>query len=228
LPYGIGEKLTIESSLLRSNTIPGVRRFFGVLPAHEKKTAISGISLIKENPMQCKKQPRFLEDKPVQISHLLEIRLAPRQWNRIKIAASTRRRTYSTITRYCALRLARKCSLRWTVKLRQAATGVRQGVGIVPDIHRHMMCLYGEDEKIIRLAAMELGITITAFVRLAIELYLETLAMEKRSRQFVTDAQLTWDGIRITESVQIFAVNADSRPFYRNLSCAYFTIGSYW
>jgi hypothetical protein len=178
--------------------------------------------------MQCRKQPRFLEDKPVRISHLLEIRLAPLHWNRIKIAAWVRRRTLSTITRYCTLRLARKTSLRWTPKLRQATTEVRHGLAIARDIHRHMMCLYGEDEKIIRLAAMELGITITALVRLAIELYLGTLVMEKRSPRFVTNAQLTWEGIRIAESVQIFAVNADSRPFYRHMSCAYFDIDSYW
>ncbi len=126
------------------------------------------------------------------------------------------------------MRLAHKCSLRWTPKLRQVETGVKEGLAIAQDMHRHMMCLYGEDEKIIRLAAMELGLTITAFVRLAIELYLVTLAMEKHSWHFVTNAELTWEGIRFTESIEIFAVNARARPFYRNLSCAYFAIESYW
>jgi hypothetical protein len=178
--------------------------------------------------MQCRKQPRFLESKPIQITHLLEVRLAPIHWNKIKLTAWQRRRTYSTITRYCVLRLARKCSLRWTPKLRQGVEGVKPGMYIAKDIHRHMMCLYGDDEKIIRLAAIELGLTITAFVRLAIELYLPTLAMEKRNQRLVTDAELTWEGIRFTESVQIFAVNGGSRPFYRNLSCENFDIESYW
>jgi hypothetical protein len=178
--------------------------------------------------MQCKKQPLFLADKPVQITHLLEVRLAPIHWNRIKLASWQRRRTYSTITRYCTLRLAWKCSLRWTPKLRQGVEGVRHGLNIAKDMHRHMMCLYGEDEKIIRLAAMELGLTITAFVRLAIELYLPMLVMEKHSSRLVTNEDLTWEGIRCTENIQIFAVNAGSRPFYRNLSCAYFAVDSYW
>jgi hypothetical protein len=178
--------------------------------------------------MQCKKQPRFLEDKPVQITHLLEVRLAPIHWNRIKLAAWQRRRTYSTITRYCVLRLARKCSLRWTPKLRQMTAGVRQGLAIAHDMHRHTMCLYGDDEKIIRLAAIELGLTITAFVRLALELHLGTLAMEKHGMPIVSNARLTWEGIRLVESVQIFAVNASSRPFYRNLTCEYFDVDSYW
>lgn len=90
------------------------------------------------------------------------------------------------------------------------------------------MCLYGEDEKIIRLAAMELGLTISAFVRLALELYLPCLAMEKHSQMRVSDAELTWEGIRIIENVQIFAVNGGSRPFYRNLSCTHFDPSGYW
>ncbi len=178
--------------------------------------------------MQCRKQPRFLEGKPIQITHLLEIRLAPIHWNRIKLAAWQRRRTYSTITRYCVLRLARKCSLRWNPKLRHVAVGVKDGLARAQDIHRHTMCLYGDDEKIIRLAAMELGLTITAFVRLAIELYLQTLAMEKRNSRFVSNAHLTWEGIRFVETIQIFAVNGGSRPFYRNLTCENFDIESYW
>jgi hypothetical protein len=90
------------------------------------------------------------------------------------------------------------------------------------------MCLYGDDEKIIRLAAMDLGLTITAFVRLAIELYLQTLVMEKRSTRLVSNAHLTLEGIRFIENIQIFAVNSGSRPFYRNLNCECFTCESYW
>ncbi len=178
--------------------------------------------------MQCRTQPRFLKEKPVQITHLLEVHLAPIHWNRIKLCSWQRRRSYSTITRYCALRLARKCSLRWTPKLRQTAVGVKQGLAIAKDMHRHMMCLYGDDAKIIRLAAIELGLTITGFVRLAIELYLPTLVMEKHNQRLVSNANLTWEGIRFIQDIQIFAVNGGSRPFYRNLSCLCFDPDSYW
>lgn len=135
--------------------------------------------------MKCNGQPRFLEGKEIQITNILEIRLAPKQWNKIKISAWQRNRTYSTITRYCVLRLARKSSLKWGARLRATAEGVRDGLAVAKNMHRHMMCLYGEDEKIIRLAAIELGLTLTAFVRLAIELYLATLAMEKQDRKSV-------------------------------------------
>lgn len=178
--------------------------------------------------MQFYRQPRFLQDKPVRISHVLEIRLAPTHWNRIKLEAWRRRRTYSTISRYAVLRLARKCSLRWTPQLQHAVADVRQGISIAQDMHRHMICLYGDDEKLIRLAAMELGLTISAFVRLALERYLPLLAMEKHSHWRVTDKDLTWDGIRLIENIQIFALNAGSRPALRDLSCIRFEIDSYW
>ncbi len=178
--------------------------------------------------MKCKSQPRFLENCQVHITNVLEIRLAPIHWNRIKIAAWQRNRTYSTITRYCVLRLARKCSLRWTPKLQAATQGVQRGLRIAKDMHRHMMCLYGDDEKIIRLAAMDLGLTLTAFVRLALELYLSAFAMEKRNRRPISNLTLTSEGIRFTEEVQIFAENGGGWPYARNLTCIKFPIESYW
>lgn len=178
--------------------------------------------------MKCRKQPQFMAGKPVQISHLLEVRLAPIHWNRIKLCAWQRRRTYSTITRYCVLKLARKCALQWTPKMRAATKSVREGLNIAMEMHRHMVCLYGEDEKLIRLAAMDLGITLTGFVRLAIELYLPLLAMEKRSRRIIDDVDLTWEGIRFIESMQIFGVNGGPWPVARDLSCHRFDIDSYW
>lgn len=178
--------------------------------------------------MLCRKQPRFLQHKGLPITHLLEIRVAPVHGNQIQLANRQRRRTYSTLTRYCSLRLARKCSLRWTSKLRQKHATVVQDIAEAQEFHRHLMCLYGDDVKLIRLAAMELGLTLSAFVRLAIELYLPVLAMEKHSRWFVSNEDLTWEGIRFIQEIQIFAVNGSARPFYRNLSCLPFEIDSYW
>ncbi|GAB4436799.1 MAG: hypothetical protein OHK0011_19890 [Turneriella sp.] len=178
--------------------------------------------------MQCRRQPIFLEGKPIHISNLIEIRLAPAQWNRIKAAARKRHRTYSTISRYCVLRLARKCSLRWTKRLEKTRREVEKGLPVAPDLHRHMMCLYGDDEKIIRLAAMDLGLTMTAFARLAIELYLPLLAMEKQSRRSLSDQDLTAEGIRFSETIQIFADNAGPYPLLRTLHCTSYPLESYW
>jgi hypothetical protein len=91
-----------------------------------------------------------------------------------------------------------------------------------------MLCLYGDDEKLIRLAAMDLGVTVTCFIRLALALYLDLLAMEKRSKRLVPEEILTWEGIRLIEEIQIFAENTHIWPYQRSLNCFRFAPESYW
>lgn len=91
-----------------------------------------------------------------------------------------------------------------------------------------MLCLYGEDEKLIRLAAMDLGLTLSAFIRLAIELYLSSLAMVNHSKLKVTDADLTAEGIRFLQQMQIFAANGGPFPLLRQISCIRYELESYW
>jgi len=178
--------------------------------------------------MQCTKQPRFLLHRPVQITNVWEVRLAMHQWQRIRHLAALRRRTYSTITRYCVLRLARKASLHWTPRLKSARAAAKETHAQRQGMHRHMLCLYGDDEKLIRIAAMDLGMTVTGFIRLALELYLDSLAMEKRSKRFVSDETLTWEGIRLIEEIQIFAENTSIWPYQRSMNCFRFAFESYW
>jgi len=178
--------------------------------------------------MKCLRQPKFLSDKSIQITHVFEVRLTPLQWNRVKMIAYQRRRTYSTITRYCVLKLARKTRICRSKRMAAATDGVREGVAIAQSLHRHMMCLYGDDDKLIRLAAMDLGMTLSGFIRLAIELYLASLAMENHSSRPITNTQLTWEGIRFIEQIQIFATNGGPWPFSRDVACHRFPIESYW
>jgi hypothetical protein len=91
-----------------------------------------------------------------------------------------------------------------------------------------MLCLYGEDEKLVRLAALDLGLTLTAFVRLALARYLGVLAMEKHSRRYVTDDRLKWEAIRFTEKTHIFATNNAGYPLLRDMTCVGFALASYW
>jgi hypothetical protein len=66
------------------------------------------------------------------------------------------------------------------------------------------MCLDGDDQKLFRVAVMDLGIMLSAFLRLAIELYHHLLAMEKHSRPCVSDAHLTENAIRLIKTITIF------------------------
>ncbi len=178
--------------------------------------------------MKCLRQPKFLAGRTVRIANLWEVHLSSRYWQRIQTIALLRRRTYSTVTRFCVLRLARKCTLRWTKKLGQAFVASKRKHQLENAKHRHMLCLYGDDEKIIRLAAMELGVTVSAFVRLALELYLDLLAMEKHSNRGITDGDLTCEAIRLIQTIEIFAENGGPYPFARILSCQRFEPESYW
>jgi len=171
-----------------------------------------------------------MEGRTIQITNLLEVGLAADQWHRIKICAIMRRKTYTNITRYCVLRLARKCALQWTTRMRAAETGVKKELRFSPLRKRHMVCLYGEDEKLIRLAAMDLGITMSAFIRLALELYLPLFsnAMEKRSQRRISNEKLKGEGIRFLQEVQIYAENAGGWPFSRQITCIPFELSTYW
>jgi hypothetical protein len=181
--------------------------------------------------MKCLRQPKFLQDKPVQIANLLEVHLAETQWRTIVHLACKRGRTFSTITRFCVLRLAKKCRLGWTAKLERAREVAQLRISIARkegQIHRHQMCLYGDDEKLIRVAAMDLGVTLSAFVRLALELYLYLLAMEKQSRLHVSDTDLTESAIRLVQTITIFADQAGPFPAFRELHCWHWELDSYW
>jgi hypothetical protein len=164
--------------------------------------------------MKCYKQPSFLRDKPTLITELWEVRLPVRLWQEIRRVARLRHCTYSTITRFCAFRLAERASLRWRKKLLQLraqdSREYKEG-----QLHRHMVCLYGEDAKMLRLAAIEMGVTVSALIRLTLRLYLRRLAMEKHSKRHVSDAFLFWYAIKRWAKITLFACNDYALPAER-------------
>lgn len=178
--------------------------------------------------MKCARQPKFLENRPVKISCVLEFRLSQRLWRQIQAVAAARGQTFSMVTRFCVLRLAQKCSLEWTRRLERVHCAARAEAASAPWVHRHVMCLYGDDEKLVRVAAMDLGITMTAFARIALALYLGLIAMENRSYRFVPTPKIRALGIRFTEEIQIAAQNTSEFPLFRTLQCHHFSLDSYW
>jgi hypothetical protein len=135
------------------------------------------------------------------------------------------------LTRFCVLRLASKTRIEWTARLKEAHDKAKLRISIARaegEIHRHLMCLYGDDEKLIRVAAMDLGITLSAFVRLALELYLHLAAMEKHSQWYVTDAHLIENAIRLVQQMTIFAAKAGPFPILHELHSWHWELESYW
>lgn len=178
--------------------------------------------------MKCRKQPKFLEKRPVKITNVLEVHLSTRRWIRIIALAASRGKTLSTVTRFCVLRLARKVNLRWTPVLRKAHGVTKSEIQKADGVHRHVMCLYGEDEKLVRLASMQLRVTMSAFIRLALELFLERLAMEKQSLRFISDENLKWQAIRFIEKAVTHTQNIFSRPDTHRFRWLNFAACTYW
>jgi len=185
--------------------------------------------------MKCMRQPRFLLGKGVQITNLIEVHLPAEQWRAIVKLARARGWTFSMMTRFCVLRLASKTAsktgIEWTPRLREVHDKAKLRISIARaegQVHRHMLCLYGDDEKLIRVAAMDLGITMSAFIRLALQLYLHLLAMEKHSKWYVTDAHLVENSIRLVEQMTIFAAKAGPFPLLHELHSWHWELESYW
>ncbi|MBV6493373.1 MAG: hypothetical protein LDLANPLL_01389 [Turneriella sp.] len=178
--------------------------------------------------MKCRKQPQFLEKRPIKIANILEVHVSLLQWKRVVTLAVLRKKTFSTITRYCVLRLAKKENLHWTARMVEVHSKVRKEIQATDGIHRHVMCLYGEDEMLVRLAAMQLKITMSAFIRLALELFLQQLAMEKHSYSAITDEQLKWQAIRFIKSATTQVQNLHTRPHIHRFKWRNFAMITYW
>ncbi|HRP68953.1 MAG TPA: hypothetical protein PLY93_05420 [Turneriella sp.] len=181
-----------------------------------------------EELVKCRKQPQFLEKRPVKIANLIEVHLSVKQWARIVEIAAHRGKTFSLITRYCVLRLARKENLRWTPIAMRAHTKMKKEKQLVNEFHRHVVCLYGEDEMLIRLAALRLKITMSAFIRLSLQLFLNRLAMENHSYRFITDETLKWQAIRFIEKSTTRTQNQLERPSSHRLKWFTFALSSFW
>ena len=176
--------------------------------------------------MICKKQPAFLMGKPTPISDVWEVQLQPDLWRRLKMAAAERKTTYSNVTRYCVFRLAEKQNLRWNPLLQKALESTR--LISRTEIHRHMLCLYGEDVKLLRFAAWTLGISVSAFVRLCLWLYLPRIAMETHSKRRVTAAELFLLGTKRWLCIPMQALNHFGIPHLRQQLFSSFLPWQWW
>jgi len=121
--------------------------------------------------MKCKKQPKYFK---LPIVNLWEVHLDRELWNRVVLVAHWHRCSFSWITRYCVFRLVRKKNL----YMRKAMEIHSKNVRLLQKNtlkHRHLMCLYGDDEKLLRMAAMELGITVSHMIRIALHWFLKKI-----------------------------------------------------
>ena len=113
------------------------------------------------------------------IREVFEIRLRPEVWQRVRKIAQQNQLSYSWIVRLCLFKCFRK-----GVKIDQNIISLRRHLrGEIwqlgqSKLHRHMLCLYGDDSNFLRLAASKVGLTITQFVRIALALHLDDVEAE--------------------------------------------------
>ena len=178
--------------------------------------------------MKCLKQPAFLANKPAKISNVWEVHLSQKLWQSLAILAKLRRCSFSTITRYCVFRIVEQQNLRTMPLYSSVLTQVCEEMRETPNEHRHMLCLYGEDEVALRIAAMRLGITVSALIRLALWLYLPRIAMEKHSSRSVADIVLFWRGIKRWAQIRCNATNTLGIPTLRSFTFSSFAPHTWW
>ncbi len=114
----------------------------------------------------------------LQIHSVLEIRLCKETWKKIRQISCDRKKSYSWVVRYALFRAIKRKNPAemFSRGLHEKARNRRFEAALK---HRHRLCLYGEDEIYIRLAAARLRCTMTHLVRMALEFYLERIISGK-------------------------------------------------
>ena len=120
--------------------------------------------------MICRKQPPFKIPEPIE--NIWEVVLDQNTWAQIVQRAINKKQTYSSVVRSCVFKLIKSRNfLSITMENRSKISKVSRENG-----HRHQLCLYGTDEKLIRLAAYDAAISVATLIRVALFKYLENLS----------------------------------------------------
>lgn len=178
--------------------------------------------------MRCHTQHPHLRNKPVQVHDLWEVLISSKLWAKIQDLAKKRKCSYTTITRYCAFRLAEKETLRWNRSFQKAHEIAETEQSTTTDVHRHMVCLYGEDVLMLRLAALRLALTVSAFLRLALQLFLPRFDADTDNRRCISALELFWRGIKRWKQIPLAALNHSGMPAIRRFAFSSFMPWEWW
>ena len=178
--------------------------------------------------MQCRSQPYFLKERPSQVTDVWEVKLPQQIADLLRRTAGKRQCSYSSITRYCAFRLAEKENLKWRPLVIQARREVNRNATPAIKRYRHMVCFYGQDIQLIKLAALTLNISVSEFMRIALWLYLPRLVMDNHNRKCVSDAELFWLGIKRWLCIPLQSLNNAQQPHLRRFLFSAFPPTHWW
>jgi hypothetical protein len=170
--------------------------------------------------MKCRKQFR---GHKLPISNLWEVQLDDHIWAQLKRCAYGRNCSFSWITRYCVFRIVRRKHLKLSTAMEKLSSDVKLKYRTAPRAHRHILCLYGEDEKLLRITAMELNMTVSHLIRFALYKYLPMV--EKRDFPWWF---IYYYGTRITRYLDISSSNFLKLPFVDTIFYTKWPLESWW
>ena len=156
--------------------------------------------------MICKTQPDFLKGKPTPITEIIEVRLPLALWRKVYTLARHYRLTYSTVTRLCVLHVAEAQKPYPEEKLARLKQQDKEEYA-AGDHHRHLVCLYGDDARLLRLAALQMGISLSVLIRLALRVHLGAIAMEFQSQAHRVKEIVFWRGIKRWIAIPLITEN---------------------
>ncbi len=178
----------------------------------------------------------WYQKTPVHVDFILEIRLSQEVWHKVVKLSRIRGTSYSWVVRYALFRFIKRKNIQnfsgitifppldWRLPSRRYERLNERVKMERPNAHlkhRHRLCLYGEDELFIRLAAARLRCTMTHLVRLALEIYLDQVLLQasrrpqkRRSlRNRGCDSFWYWLGIKLYADVEFPAYRPRKQYF---------------
>ena len=149
-------------------------------------------------------------------------------WQKLTLIAKQRKVSYSTVARYCVFRLIEQKELKMNEAWLDLHAQNRASLAEENAIHRHLVCLYGEDVVMLRLAAIRLRISVSALIRLALVLYLPTLAMENHSSRTVNSEELFYLGIKRWLRIEQTELHMHGLPVIHQFTFSMFLPWHWW
>lgn len=127
--------------------------------------------------MKCRKQPPYFKYLPleIEITNIWDVVLDDEIWYRIQALARSMGKSYSAITRYCVFRIVRHARIPKLQAVENHSMRVKDAHRAADGQHRHQLCLYGEDEKLLRHSAMQLDVRVSHLVRMCLYWYIPIL-----------------------------------------------------
>lgn len=189
--------------------------------------------------MRCRKKlPSAYRDEqgnPVWVDAIWEVAVNPNWAKEIRSLARQRRVTMSWIVRYCLFCLIldkkkysrdRLKSLAKKIKNKMKDYGSCQNkeTKARKSLHRLYVCFYGGDEEKVKITALELGVSVSMLIRLAIYKYLPRF----KTKEGVSGWQLFWDGIKIYRDVK-YSGKMWCKAYVQDiLNLRLFSLEEYW